>query len=250
MTVDGYTHCGVDRFLPVGDLDVVMTAADVSGAVLCQHLGAFDNSYIASLIEVRPDRFAGVALVDHASENWPEELAKVGSQGFRGVRVTTAALAENELLARAAAEAGLIVLIYAPDGIAGAVPALLGLAADNPQASFVVSHLGNPVMTAAGAESGEALIRLAALPNVFVLLSGLSMFCPSPYDRLDGFIENVIRAFGTSRVMWGSNFPVGGDEPADYRRELELILAADRWGIDSKGAMALTDTTARRVWFQ
>ena len=75
MTVDAYAHCGRDKYLPVEVLDGVMVGADVSAAVLCQHLGQFDNAYLAGIVASEPGRFAGVALVDHEAATWRDDLA-------------------------------------------------------------------------------------------------------------------------------------------------------------------------------
>ena len=118
MTIDAYAHCGREKYLPVEALEGVMSETGVECAVLCQHLGQFDNSYLASLLRVEPDRFAGVALVDHRVPGWHETLADVPRLGFRGIRVTSEALRENPGLSQAAAAAGLHQILYAPEGIA------------------------------------------------------------------------------------------------------------------------------------
>jgi L-fuconolactonase len=247
LTVDAYAHCGREKYLPVESLEAVMDAADVSCAVLCQHLGQFDNSYIAAQLERRPERFAGVALVDHTRTDLRDQVAGIAAQGFRGLRLTASALGESPELAGLAASHGLVQLIYAPEGVGPIVTSLLERAREQPQVPIIVSHLGNPTVTDRGTRSDEVLL-LADAPNVFVQLSGLGMFCPFPYTQLDGLITRVIDAFGPDRVIWGSNYPVCGEGVADYRRDLDL-MATGRWGIDRASANAMRDTTARRIWF-
>lgn len=249
MTVDAYAHCGREKYLPVEALEAVMSEGGVECAVLCQHLGQFDNSYIASQLASRPGRFAGVALVDHRAESWGESIAEVGRLGFRGLRITSDALRERPMLPREAASAGLTQVLYAPEGVGAIAESLRALAPAHPQAAFVVSHLGNPAVEDGVLRDGDEILQLADLPNVNVLLSGLAMFCPFPYTPLDRLVTEVVEAFGPERVMWGSNFPVGGDAAPDYLRELHLVRSAGRWGIDTEAAAAISDTTARRLWF-
>lgn len=249
MTVDAYAHCGRDRYLPVEALDAVMAASEVTAAVLCQHLGQFDNSYIALLVNRRPERFAGIALIDHRQPDPVGALTTVVEQGFRGVRITEELLCEAPAIADAVARAGLTVVVYAPAGVEVLVPALATLAAAHPDTKVVVSHLGNPRVQDGRLESGAALLALAVHRNVFVGLSGLAMFCPFPYAPLDGFVGEVIDAFGAERTMWGSNFPVCGEYPADYVRELALVRDPGKWGLTRDAVVAVTDTTARHVWF-
>ena len=226
-----------------------MNSAGVECAVLCQHLGQFDNSYIASLLESRPGRFAGVALVDHGADRWEESLTEVVRLGFRGLRITSDALRERPALAHGAASAGLTQVLYAPEGVGAIAEPLRALVSAHPQVAFVVSHLGSPAVEDGVMRSGNEILSLADLPNVDVLLSGLAMFCPFPYGPLDRLVTEVVEAFGPDGVMWGSNFPVGGDAAPDYLRELHLVLSGERWGIDADAADAISDTTARRLWF-
>jgi L-fuconolactonase len=250
VPVDAYAHCGQEKYLPVEVVDAVMSEAGVDCAVLCQHLGQFENSYIASLLEAWPGRFAGVALVDHSAAGWEDALAEVGRLGFRGVRITSDALRDCAALPHEAAAAGLAQVIYVPEGIGAIAGQLRALASAHPRVAFVISHLGNPVVEDGQLGHGEELLGLADLPNVYVLLSGLGMFCPFPYTPLDGLITKVVKAFGAARVMWGSNFPVSGDGLTDYLRELAVVLSGERWGIGPDAATAITDTTARSVWFR
>ncbi len=250
MSVDGYAHCGRDKYLPVEALDEAMREASVQNAVICQHLEQYDNSYIASLVASRPGQFAGVALVDHHAPTWPAALEEVVRLGFRGVRVTSAALVDRPELSREAATAGLAQVIYAPEGIWAIAEPLRSVAAAHPRAAFVVSHVGNPSLDGERLSRGGELVDLAEVPNILVLLSGLAMFCAFPYAPLDRLVMSVVEAFGPERVMWGSNYPVSSGDPADYRRELELLLSGHRWGLDRSAVKAISDTTARRVWFQ
>jgi len=250
VIIDAYAHCGREKYLPVEALEAIMRNAGVERAVLCQHLGQFDNSYIASLLGSRPGRFAGVALIDHYADGWEESLSEIVQLGFRGLRITSDALRERPALAHAAASAGLSQVLYAPEGIGAIAEPLRQLSSAHPQIAFVISHLGNPAVEDGVMSRGEELLDLADLPNVDVLLSGLAMFCPFPHRPLDRLVRKVVEAFGSERVMWGSNFPVGGDTPPDYLRELDLVLSGERWGIDVDAAAAISDTTARRLWFQ
>jgi L-fuconolactonase len=250
VAVDAYAHCGREKYLPVEALEAVMSEAGVDCAVLCQHLGQFDNSYIASLLESRPGRFAGVALVDHDADNWGESLIEVGRLGFRGLRITSDAVRERPALAHQAASAGLNEVLYAPEGICGIAAPLRALASAHPEVAFVISHLGNPAVEDSLLRRGDELLDLTDLANVYVVLSGLAMFCPFPYRPLDRLVTEVIAAFGRERVMWGSNFPVSGDAATDYLRDLNLVLSGERWGIDAAAAAAISDATARRLWFR
>jgi L-fuconolactonase len=116
-----------------------------------------------------------------------------------------------------------------------------------PDARIVVSHLGNPQVCDGRFAAGSELLALASEPGVYVLLSGLSMFCEYPYAALDAFVSEAIRQFGSRRIMWGSNFPVCGDRPA-YRRDLAMVQSG-AWGLDPKETEWIIGRTAKQVWF-
>jgi hypothetical protein len=64
MTIDGYCHCGISKHQPVDVVLRVMNKHAVDRAVLCQHLGQYDRSYLAEVVKDHPGRFAAVCLID------------------------------------------------------------------------------------------------------------------------------------------------------------------------------------------
>lgn len=248
--IDAYAHCGISRYLPVEPVRSVMEEVGVSRAVLCQHLGEYDNTYLESVVRSQPDRFTAVALVDGLHDGWRRELRDVASSGaFRGLRVVDDVLAENPELALEAATLGLAIVVYAPTGIARAAEPIRKLAATCPGATIEITHLGNPQLEKGRVTGGFELIDLADAPNVVVTLSGLPMFCDYPHHELDELIGATIEAFGPNRLLWGSNFPVGGADRCSYAREVGLILSG-RWGLDSVAIGLITEENARRIWFE
>lgn len=77
---------------------------------------------------------------------------------------------------------------------------------------FVLDHLAKPAI-AEGlvAPWRDDLMRLAAFPNVFCKLSGMVTEAPWRHWQADDFhryLDIAIEAFGTQRVMIGSDWPV------------------------------------------
>src|SRR5262249_45564233 len=119
--VDAYAHCGISKYLPVADVLAAMEAADVEKAVLCQHLGEYDNSYLAEVVNRYPGRFAAVCLVNPDQPDATERLRAWHATGsFRGVRALAEWLPRNPDLFLQAAELGMNLVVYAPEGIANA----------------------------------------------------------------------------------------------------------------------------------
>ena len=87
-------------------------------------------------------------------------------------------------------------MLYAPDGVASSVQAIRRLLQDCPKGNIVISHLGNPKLVEGELIAGSQILGLEQTPGVFVLLSGLSMFCAYPYCELRHLVVEVIRRFG------------------------------------------------------
>ena len=246
--IDAYCHCGVSKYLPVEDVLAAMDHAAVDRAVLVQHIGEYDNRYIAEVTASHPGRFAAVGLLDPARPDWPETLIRLSDTGhFAGLRVVTRVASENPEFTAAACELGLRLIVDAQTGLAEGIAPVRALAAAHPAARMAFNHLGFPALEGDCLASGRVILELADVPGVYVMLSGLSMECPYPYAALDDFAAEVIAAFTPARVMWGSNFPVCGDAAA-YKRDLDLVRRGAH-GLDEAGAEQVLESTAARFWF-
>src|SRR5690349_699361 len=107
MLIDGYSHCGISKYRPVEDVLAVMRKAGVERAVLCQHLGEYDNSYLAGVVAEHGTTFAAVCLIDPTSPTAISELEMWHDTGsFRGVRLYAGWLDEYERLWSRAVELG------------------------------------------------------------------------------------------------------------------------------------------------
>ncbi|TDD09053.1 amidohydrolase family protein [Nonomuraea diastatica] len=85
------------------------------------------------------------------------------------------------------------------------------LVAGFPQMTFVLVHAGMPVDSAPPAveEWTRGMRLLAELPNVVVKLTGQGTFVHRVDRPLIGRVATTcLDLFGSSRCMWGSNFPV------------------------------------------
>jgi L-fuconolactonase len=247
MIIDGYSHCGLSKYRPVEDVVSVMRIAGVSRAVLCQHLGEYDNEYLAKVVASNPAMFAAICLVDPTSPTAAAELEKWHTAiRFRGVRLLAEWLQDYESLWARAVNLGFTLVVYAPQGAASAAPAIGRFVAAYPSARMVVTHLGNPQLRSGRLVETE-LLRLAAHAGIFVQLSGLSQFCEYPYAELHKFIRAIVREFGAPRIYWGSNYPVCGDESA-YCRNLRQVTHGE-WDLTPEQIQWIAGRTAAQLWF-
>jgi L-fucono-1,5-lactonase len=136
-------------------------------------------------------------------------------------------------------------VVVAPHQLAGAVAAARSV----PGLTFVLDHLGSPPVgsDAAGpwARWSHAIAELGALPNVVCKLSGAHS-SPVLASDLRPCYETVLAAFGPSRLMFGSDWPVSslaapyGEVCAVYRELVTELSSAEQGAIFSG--------TARRVY--
>jgi L-fuconolactonase len=246
MIIDAYTHCGVDKFQPLPDVQAMMREVGVTKAVLAQHLGQYDNSYIASCVRTNPETLAGVAMFDATGADAADAVNAVMDAGvFRGLRMTADMLIGAPGIASAALEHGLNVVLYCPEGTAP-IGTVLPTLADGP-GRIVVTHLGSPQVADGVVSRGEEVLRLADDPRIVVTLSGAGMFCPTPHEPLQPLVRSIVSAFGSARVMWASNFPVTGDASA-VAEDLRL-LRDNVWGLDPAALNDIQGAVAERIWF-
>jgi L-fuconolactonase len=94
--------------------------------------------------------------------------------------------------------------------------AFLRLVEANATARLVIEHLGSTSRPDDDAAARERVFTLATYPNVHMKIAGLGEFCRPdtqardalPFERpIPLFLEAAHAAFGSDRLMWGSDFP-------------------------------------------
>ena len=106
------------------------------------------------------------------------------------------------------------------------LPAAIRLAEAFPEQAFVLDHVAKPNVKDGQLEPWRTdLRRLARLPNVHCKVSGMITEADHRAWRVEQFrpyLDTVFEAFGVSRLMYGSDWPVcllAGD----YRQAFELV---------------------------
>ena len=115
------------------------------------------------------------------------------------------------------------------------IPAVGMFARRHPDLPFVLNHCGLPPFRDGGLDVWERHVReLAALPNVVVKYSSFFLHCHPRCvaDELRRAAGVLFEAFGSERLLWGSNWPpelVGGSyrEAFDTMMDSAPALAAD-----------------------
>jgi predicted TIM-barrel fold metal-dependent hydrolase len=178
-----------------------------------------NNAYVRELAETRP-WMATLAYARPAELRQASDTERVLAGGHHGVAfyVTDAAVA-GALTAmapdiwRPLDDHGALVSVNVT---VDALPAVDEVASAHRGCQFLIAHLGSPgayvdVPPRADAAARLApLLRLAALPNVHVKISGLyAVSDPSwgfPHRQATPFVDLVLEHFGPGRCVWGSDF--------------------------------------------
>jgi L-fuconolactonase len=108
------------------------------------------------------------------------------------------------------------------------LPQTIRFVDQHPDQTFVLDHIGKPRIREGGLEPWKTnILHLAERPNVCCKLSGMvteadwSMWS---LDQLRPYFEHVLAAFGPSRLMFGSDWPVL-TLAADYAKWLKTVEA-------------------------
>jgi L-fuconolactonase len=223
MLVDSHCHASESWYGPVESLLHEMDHNGVERAVLIQIVTEYDNAYQQACARKYPDRFVSVVHVDTDRADASETLERLAGDGATGVRLgaNTRSPGEDPLaIWRTADRLGLAISCYR----AGTDPEQVrAIATALPTLKIVIEHF-----SARAYRSAED--ALAALPNVFVKVTGLGEFAerarpvkhPFPFEEpIPDNLARAFAAFGPSRMMWGSDYPpVAGRE--GYTNALRL----------------------------
>ncbi len=216
-----------DREALVDDYLEVMAANNVRHAVIVP-LGN-EMRYLTEILESHPEKFAGVAVLDYGSPDPLEDIRRWKHEiGIKGVRVMGELgdpftnrfedLALASLL-REMEQLSLILWFY------GSLDQLklLHLVADElPNLTIVLNHLGfcqqgfsvdsfnRPHVDITLPPPSVTLVEsLAGFNNIYVKFSGEYGFSHRDFPYLDvaPIAQRVLKAFGSKRLLWASDWP-------------------------------------------
>src|SRR5678815_4548987 len=253
--IDGTMSALRRDFLPP-DADAVMKRAGVHGCVAVQARQTLEETrWLLELADANPFIAGVVGWIDLQSDEADAQIeAFARHPRLVGVRHIVQSEADDFLerpqfrrgvswLARAGLSYD--ILVYARQ-----LPAAVSFAAALPDQHFVLDHLGKPDIRHGEYRAWRtALDRLAALPHVWCKLSGLvteADWRNWTHGMLRPYMDAALDAFGPSRVMMGSDWPVC-TVAASYSEVLDLFDAAiGEYSADEQAQ--ILGGTARRFW--
>ncbi len=201
------------------DLQPLLASHGFAGSVAVQaSQSEAETEWLLALAAVHPFIRGVVGWVDLQAPDVTERLAYFRQfSKLKGWRHVLQGEADRALLLKPAFRRGIAALgplgftydlLILPDQLGYARQ----LAADFPNQPFVLDHLAKPPIKAQQLSTWARDVRaLAALPNVWCKVSGLVTEADwrawQPQD-FRPYLDVVFEAFGTRRVLFGSDWPV------------------------------------------
>ena len=205
-------------FLPA-DLEPLLKSIDFDGCVAVQARQSLEETEWLLDLAQRHSFIKGVVgWVDLQSEKLSEQLQKFsGHRKLAGVRHVVHDEPDDHFMLRPQFRRGIAQLrefglTYDLLLFPKHLPVAAQLVEEFPQQPFVLDHIAKPgIAEAAISPWQDDLRRLAKFPNVFCKLSGMvtearwKQWQPVDFQR---YLDVVVDAFGASRLMIGSDWPV------------------------------------------
>ncbi|WP_329126486.1 amidohydrolase family protein [Streptomyces sp. NBC_01465] len=210
------------RDFTLADLEPEARAAGVAATVLVQTVTVAEETPEFLALADGSDLVAGVVgWTELTAPDVADTLAALrelpGGDRLVGIRHQVQGEPDPQWLLRPDVQRGLAAVAAA--GLAydllvlpHQLPAAAKAAAQHPELTFVLDHLGKPPIASGTLEPWAEQVRaLAALPNTVCKLSG--MVAEAAWDTwtaedLHPYAKTVLDAFGPDRLMFGSDWPV------------------------------------------
>lgn len=217
--------------LPIELLPLMKTAGIGSTVAVQARQTLEESEWLLQLAAEHSFIRAVVGWVDLASERIVEQLERFSRhERFRGVRHVVHDEPDDQFMLRPAFLRGLselkrFGLTYDLLLFPRHIPVACEVVKRFPDQLFVLDHIAKPPVRAGNVEHwSHDIRRLAAFPNVFCKISGLvteGNWNSWTAQDFAPYIDVVLNAFGSHRLMIGSDWPVC-TLAAEYKEVIEL----------------------------
>jgi L-fuconolactonase len=215
-----------------------MDSAGVTKAVVVQASTAYghDSSYLADSLARFPERFTGVFSLDPLQPDATERMAYWMSRGMTGMRVFTTGSTmpgqqtwlDDERAFPVWEKAGKEGLPIAVQMTTDGIPLLLKIVERFPDTKFLLDHLARFNITDGPPYAkAEGIFGLAKYPSIYMKITSRTIEnSHSGKATPETIFPKLVKTFGASRLMWGSNFPAHDDTLSNILTETRHALAS------------------------
>lgn len=236
----------IHRDFGPGDLAPLLAARGVAATILVQAAPTeAETAFLLDLARAAPFVAGVVGWTELAAPDAPERVARLAADPLLvGLRPMVQDIADDDWLLRpdlapgfaAMARHGLVLdALVLPRHL----PRLLAVAERHSDLAIVVDHLAKPPIREGRLEPWRAdMAALAARPNLWCKLSGLATEAAAGWTPADlaPYADAALAAFGPSRTLWGSDWPV-----------VELAGGYGAWWAATEALLAGLDEAAREA---
>ena len=212
----------------------------------------WDNSYLADVLKQYPQHFLGVARVNPESPSAPDDLSKlVQEQRFRGVRISPGADAASDWIRgplmpplwKRCQQLKVPMTVLAP---VVRMPDVGALVEKFPALTVVIDHMADSPLDKP--DELNKLIALKRYPRVFVKISHTWSLSkqPYPYQDSQAQVKRLYDAFGSKRLMWGTDWPLV-EKHCGYAKALALVRDEMKF-LNEEDKSWMLSRTIERVW--
>jgi L-fuconolactonase len=216
--VDTHCHASLDWFEPIETLLFQMDTYGVDKAVLVQHGGEYDNSYLLTCAEQHSGRFTVMGLVDPTRADATGVPRGQRLRGVGSVRLFAPTESGGDPIAlwRKAAELGMPVSSPS-NAFELTTPSFQTLIQELPDLPIILEHYGFLRLPEdQRPDAYDKLLKLARFPNVTMKIHGLGELMPRPFPlahptfdiaQAPDHIDRAMHAFGADRLMLATDWP-------------------------------------------
>ncbi len=248
LLIDNHVHAG-DKYGPVEKVVEQMDALGISHAVIVQHMGQYDNTYLVDCLERYPDRFWAVGMVDPDLPDAPATLKVwLKKHKLHGVRLPAVSLSRRPDVWEMAADChGVISVTGLQPRDMGQIYRLREFLDENPLARIKLEHMAHPdPKEPKPYVTYSRVMELATYKNVYLQVSSPYTHSDEefPYADMLHCVELARKHFGPWRLIWGSCFPPV-ESFMTYRQALEWV---DTLGFNDTQKSAMFFKNPVRLW--
>lgn len=204
-------------FLP-HDLAPLLGANDIDATVLVQSLPTrADTHFLLQLAHETPFVAGVVGWVDLKAVDAAQQIDALAKNNMlKGLRPMLQDIDDTRWIDDPALDPAIDAmvrhrLVFDALVLPRHLPSVLALARRHPALAIVIDHAAKPPIASGAVDDwAAALTSLAALPQVCCKLSGMVTEAKTDWTVADlaPYARVVLDAFGASRVLWGSDWPV------------------------------------------